>query len=52
MQVESSGLAGAMIRLLADRDEAQKRGERAMQIIERNRGATLCALAAIEEILG
>jgi 3-deoxy-D-manno-octulosonic-acid transferase len=51
VEVESSELAEAMIRLLADKDEAQKRGEWAQQIIERNRGATLCALAAIEEVL-
>ncbi|MEW6207743.1 MAG: 3-deoxy-D-manno-octulosonic acid transferase [Acidobacteriota bacterium] len=52
VEVESNELAEAMIQLLTDRNQAQDKGERAQAIIERNRGATLCALAAIEEIIG
>ncbi|HEY7545368.1 MAG TPA: glycosyltransferase, partial [Blastocatellia bacterium] len=52
IEVESNEFAAAMIRLLTDRSEAQALGERAQAIIERNRGATAYALAAIEEIIG
>lgn len=52
VEVESNELAGAFIRLLTDSDEARGWGERAQAIIERNRGATICALAAIEEAIG
>lgn len=51
-EVESNELAEALIHLLTNSDEAQASGERAQAIIERNRGATLCALAAIEEAIG
>ncbi len=50
-EVESNELAGAFVRLLTDRNEARASGARAHAIIERNRGATLCALAAIEEVI-
>ena len=51
VQVPATGedVAGALIRLLADRQEAQAMGARARQILLMNRGATRCTVAAIRE---
>jgi len=43
--------AREVIRLLSDRKTAQSIGERAQDILMRNRGATECTVAAIEKIM-
>lgn len=48
---QTESLAREIARLLSDRAEAEAMGERAREILIRNRGATLCTLAAIEKIM-
>ncbi|HJQ70548.1 MAG TPA: 3-deoxy-D-manno-octulosonic acid transferase [Blastocatellia bacterium] len=43
--------AGEVIRLLSDRASAQEIGARALDLLMKNRGATECTVAAIEEVL-
>jgi 3-deoxy-D-manno-octulosonic-acid transferase len=50
-QDPTGNLASWLIRLLSDRDEARAIGERARDILLRNRGATECTVSAIEEIM-
>lgn len=47
----SSALAVELIRLLSNRERARALGERARNILLRNRGATDCTVAAIEEVV-
>jgi 3-deoxy-D-manno-octulosonic-acid transferase len=47
----SDSFAHEVIRLLSDRKTAQSIGERAHDILMRNRGATECTVAAIEKVM-
>jgi hypothetical protein len=47
----AESLAYWLIRLLSDREEARAMGQRARDILLRNRGATECTVAAIEETM-
>jgi 3-deoxy-D-manno-octulosonic-acid transferase len=48
VEVNESGLAQEIIRLLADRESARAMGERARAILDGNQGATRCAMAALK----
>ena len=45
------GFAREVIRLLSDREAAQTVGARALDLLMKSRGATLCTVAAIESVL-
>jgi 3-deoxy-D-manno-octulosonic-acid transferase len=47
----ATALTGELIRLLSDREAAQKMGARALEILCKNRGATDCTMAAIKELM-
>jgi 3-deoxy-D-manno-octulosonic-acid transferase len=47
----AGSLASVLIRLLSDRDLARSMGERARDILLRNRGAIDCTVTAIEDIM-
>jgi 3-deoxy-D-manno-octulosonic-acid transferase len=57
LQLKASSAAGlneltlALIRLLKNRPEAEAMGQRAFDILQKNRGATDCVFSAIQEIM-